>query len=166
MKTIVSVLTAALLALLPSATSANAAPGSCTTAWGSDPKTVAGGQGAEVQQVRTGTDACWDRVVFAVAGAAGGYFVSYVDEVRREGSGDVVAVPGAAELQVSLLNPISSTFDKTVAVDGHPTLRSVGYTGDFEGLAMGVGVQARLPFRAFTPTGPDRIVVDIAHRWT
>jgi len=52
--------------------------------------------------------------------------------VRREGSGDVVAVPGAATLQVSLLNPISSTFDKAIATDGYPTLRSVVYAGDFE----------------------------------
>jgi hypothetical protein len=167
-KLFVAVLTAALLTLLPSCASAEAAPSSCATAWGSELEHAAGG-GGEVQRVRTATDACWDRVVIDLAGPAtspAGYHVGYVDEVRQEGSGDVVPVPGAAKLQVSLLNPVSPTFDAPGAVDGYPTLRSVVYTGDFEGLGMGIGVRERLPFRVFTLSGPDRIVIDIAHHWT
>ncbi|MFC4942531.1 AMIN-like domain-containing (lipo)protein [Pseudonocardia sp. GCM10023141] len=166
MKKIVGVLTAALLASLLSGATAIAAPGSCDTAWGSDLRSVLAGATAEVQQVRAGTDTCWDRVVIDLAGPASGYHVQYVDEVTREGSGAVVPVPGAAKLQINLNNPVPSTFDVNVAVDGYPTLRSVVYAGGFEGLALGVGVRARLPFRVFTLTGPDRIVVDIAHRWS
>jgi hypothetical protein len=33
-----------------------------------------------------------------------------------------------------------------------------------EGLTVGVGVRAPLPLRVFTLTGPDRILVDVAHR--
>jgi hypothetical protein len=167
-KTLVAVLTAALLTLLPGCASAAAAPSSCATGWGSELEHVAAVGGGEVQRVRTATDACWDRVVIDLAGPAtspAGYHVSYVDEVRQEGSGDVVPVPGAAKLQVSLLNPVSTTFDAPGAVTGYPTLRSVVYTGDFEGLGMGIGVRERLPFRVFTLTGPDRIVIDIAHHW-
>lgn len=169
MKTLVAVLTAALLTLLPSCASAAAAPSSCATAWGSELEHVASGGGGEVQRVRTAADTCWDRVVIDMAGPAtspAGYHVGYVDEVRQEGSGAVVPVPGAAELQVSLLNPVSPTFDAPGAVDGYPTLRSVVYTGAFEGLGMGIGVRERLPFRVFTLSGPDRIVIDIAHRWS
>lgn len=178
MKKIVGLLAAVLLAPLLSSASAFAAPGSCATAWGSDLKTnytvtsggvVQGAGGAgEALQVRTGTDACWDRVVIDLAGPPGGanYNVAYVDDVTREGSGDVVAVPGAAKLQVSMLNPVTPGFDGPGSVTGYPTLRSVVYASDSEGLALGIGVRAHLPFRVFTLTGPNRVIVDIAHRWT
>jgi hypothetical protein len=40
----------------------------------------------------------------------------------------------------------------------------VVYAGDLEGATVGLGVRERLPFRVFTLTGPDRLVVDVAHR--
>lgn len=75
------------------------------------------------------------------------------------------------ELQVSLLNPDPLTLDlpiglATADVDGHPTLRSVVDAGGFDGLTVGIGVRPRLPFRVPTLTGPDRIVLDVSHRWT
>jgi hypothetical protein len=45
----------------------------------------------------------------------------------------------------------------------------VGWAGSFEGqTTLGLGVRARLPFRAFVLPGPgsgSRLVVDVAHRW-
>ncbi|MGI5131879.1 AMIN-like domain-containing (lipo)protein [Pseudonocardia sp. CA-107938] len=156
--------TALAVALLACAAPATAAAGSCATAWGTDVEQVLAGGGGEVTGVRAGTDACWDRVVIDLAGPASGYTVTYVDEVRQEGSGAVVSVTGAAELQISLSNPLP--LDRRLPparVDGYPTLRSVVVTGGFEGLGLGVGVRDRLPFRVLTLTGPDRLVVDIAH---
>ncbi len=45
----------------------------------------------------------------------------------------------------------------------------MAYAGSFEGqTTLGLGVRARLPFRAFVLAGPgdgSRLVVDVAHRW-
>ena len=55
-----------------------------------------------------------------------------------------------------------------VNVTGYTTFRQVAWAGTFEGqTSMGLGVRARLPFRAFTihdATG-SRLVIDVAHRW-
>lgn len=165
MRTIARTLAVALLAtLLAAGTALPAAAGSCATGWGSNVKSVAVQGRDEVQRVRTGTDACWDRVVFDLAGPAAGYHVLYVDEVTSDGSGAAVPVPGGAKLQVTLHHP--ATVAIAARADGYPTLRSVVSAGSFEGdTIVGVGVRARLPFRVFTLTGPDRLVVDIAHRW-
>jgi hypothetical protein len=54
-------------------------------------------------------------------------------------------------------------------VTGFRTFRQVGYGGSFEAVTIyGLGVRARLPFRAFTLAGPgngSRLVIDVAHRW-
>jgi hypothetical protein len=45
----------------------------------------------------------------------------------------------------------------------------VVYANSFEGsTSIGLGVRARLPFRAFTLDGPgsgSRLIVDVAHSW-
>ena len=52
---------------------------------------------------------------------------------------------------------------------GYQTFRQVADAGSFEGqTTVGLGVRARLPFRAFILAGPDggsRLVVDVAHLW-
>ena len=54
-------------------------------------------------------------------------------------------------------------------VAGYQTFRQVADAGSFEGqTTVGLGVRARLPFRAFILAGPgdgSRLVVDVAHRW-
>ena len=49
------------------------------------------------------------------------------------------------------------------------TFRHVAWAGSFEGMTtIGLGVTARLPFRAFVLPGPgdgSRLVIDVAHRW-
>jgi hypothetical protein len=52
----------------------------------------------------------------------------------------------------------------TSSVTGYQTFRQVAWAGTHHGTtSIGLGVRARLPFRVFTL--PDRIVVDVAHRW-
>jgi hypothetical protein len=57
-----------------------------------------------------------------------------------------------------------------VDVRGFRTFRQLAFGGSFEGnTTLGLGVRARLPFRVFVLPGktfePDRLVVDVAHRW-
>jgi len=49
-------------------------------------------------------------------------------------------------------------------VAGYTTFRQVAWGGSFEGYStVGLGVRARLPFRAFRST--NHLVIDVAHHW-
>jgi len=157
-----------------------AAASTCSTPWTSGADTAEAQNPSPLVAVRTGSHACFDRVVFEIAGSVGaGWNVRYVDVVRTDGSGQALTVPGGARLAVTLRHPAYdaagvATFPATVGkpvanVRGYPTLRSVVYGGSFEGFTtFGVGTRARLPFRVFALAGPGghtRIVLDVAHRW-
>ena len=99
--------------------------------------------------------------------------------MRADGSGHVVPTRGGASLQITLGNPShDAAGNLTYApanrselsdVTGYQTFRQVVWAGTFEGHTdLGLGVRARLPFRAFELAGPgsgSRVVVDVAHRW-
>lgn len=176
---IIGVVTA-LLSLGAAAGVSSAAAAACSTPWTSGADTAAAQNRSPLVAVRTGSQACFDRVVFQIAGSVGaGWNVRYVDVVTTDGSGVPLAVPGGARLAVTLRHPaydasgaptFAATVGKPVAdVRGYPTLRSVVYGGSFEGYTtLGVGTRARLPFRVFALAGPGgdtRIVLDVAHRW-
>ena len=146
----------------------------CAVRWGSGLE-VSGAMGTgEVDTVRVGRHACWDRLVIVVDGPAGGYRAEYVDRVTADGSGDVVRTPGGSRIQLVVHHPALSldvrVGQPVATVAGFSTLRSVVYAGSFEGMTtFGVGTRTRLPFRVFTLAGPgghSRIVLDVAHRWT
>jgi len=159
---------------------AAAATEGCAPAWGSTPASAAAQNPAPLVAVSTGQHACFDRVVFEIAGSVGaGWDVAYVDAVHADGSGEIVPVPGGARLAVVLHHPsydengrptYAARVGQPIAdVAGYRTLRSVLTAGSFEGYTtLGVGTRARLPFRTFALTGPGgdtRIVLDVAHRW-
>ena len=157
---------------------AGAAPASaataCRTSWGSLPQTSPSVRTTEITAVRAGTHACFDRLVVDLAGRGDGWFVRYVDQVRADGSGNVVPLRGGARLEVVVVEPVARTgavrpSGELVDVRGHPTFRQVAWAGSFEGqTTLGLGVRARLPFRVSLLTGPgagSRLVVDVAHRW-
>ena len=110
---------------------------------------------AEIVDVRAGRHACFDRLVVDVAGN--------------------VPLRGGAFLQVLVKAPVAPTDSffvspgNLVDVSAYRTFRQVGWAGSFEGqTTLGLGVRARLPFRAFALPGPgtgSRLVVDVAHRW-
>ena len=151
----------------------------CSVTWGSQPKSAGAMTTAPIVNVRGGQQECYDRLVVDVAGSAAGYDVRYVDQVRMDGSGAVVPLRGGAKIQVVALAPAydedgNSTYNPSnprelVNVTGYQTFRQVAWAGSFEGTTtIGLGVRARLPFRAFTLTGPgtaSRVVVDVAHSW-
>jgi hypothetical protein len=98
---VVPVLTAGALlagALPPDAAAAGAAATGCATGWGSTPESTATQNSSPLVQIRTGQHACFDRVVFQIAGSVGaGWDVAYVDAVLADGSGELVPVPGGAQ---------------------------------------------------------------------
>jgi hypothetical protein len=181
---IVAVLALVVPALLvPASAQAHAAP-YCGLRWGSLPKSSTAAvhpasAPGDLVAVRSGRHACYDRLVFETDGSTQGYWVSYVDQVRADGSGDVVPTAGGARLELTVGAPSydeegMATFDppagqRMLDVTGYRTFREVTWAGSFEGQSTaGLGVRSRLPFRVFTLDGPgasSRVVVDVAHRW-
>jgi len=154
---------------------ASAAAATCRTAWGSLPESGPSSRNTVITDVRTGTHACFDRLVVDLAGRGDGYWVRYVDQVRADGSGHVVPLRGGARLEVVVVEPVTSTDafflpnGELADVRGYPTFRHVAWAGSFEGqTTLGLGVRSRLPFRVSLLDGPgggSRVVVDVAHRW-
>lgn len=148
----------------------------CGITWGSAPKAAGSLSAGRLVDVRAGRHDCYDRLVLDVGGAVlTGWSVRYVDQVRQDGSGHVVPVAGGARLQVVAGVPATPTDawfvapNRLVDTTGYGTFRDVVWAGSFEGMTtVGLGVRARLPFRAFVLPGPgagSRLVVDVAHQW-
>jgi len=151
----------------------------CGITWGSLAKSAGGMSTAPVTNVRTGQQTCYDRLVVDLQGKAKGFTVSYVTQVRQIASGQVVPLRGGAFLNIVVNDPAyraDGTASYTPAnprelsnVSGYSAFRQVAFAGSFEGkTSIGLGVRARLPFRAFILDGPgggSRLVVDVAHYW-
>jgi hypothetical protein len=104
--------------------------------------------------------------------------VRYVDEVRADGSGELVPLAGGAALQVTVIAPaydgsgratyVPRNRARVVDVSGFAALRQVAWAGSFEGsTTLGVGVRRVLPFRVLVVAGPggrSRVVVDVAQQ--
>jgi hypothetical protein len=156
---------------LTTAASASAAP-YCGITWGSLAKSGGAGTAGALTGVRVGQHDCYDRLVLDLSGGASAAFtVSYVDVVLFDPIGTVVPLRGGAKLQIVVHAPSSSPANaKEMAnVTQFQTFRQVAYAGSFESQTnLGLGVRARLPFRAFILPGPgtgSRLVVDVAHFW-
>lgn len=174
-----------LAALLVAAGLGLVAPGAasaapyCGIVWGSLAKSTPGLTQAQVVNVRTGQQTCYDRLVIDLNGPVAGYSVRYVPQVVQDGSGLPIELRGNAFLQVTVNapaydsngNPTYNPSNKMelTNVAGYRTFRQVAFAGSFEGYtSLGLGVRARLPFRVFTLAGPgtgSRLVIDVAHMW-
>jgi hypothetical protein len=176
---VAAALVAAATGLVP-AGAATSAASACELTWGSLPEQQSAYGTGHLTNVRAGRHECFDRLVIDLGpGLPPGYHVSYVTEVRQDFTGDPVPLAGGAFLNVSVLAPAydddyRATYapaDRMRAVNaaGYSTLRQVAWLGSAEATSqLGVGVRARLPFRAFRLDGPgggSRLVIDIAHRW-
>lgn len=181
MKRIAAAVGAAALALsaVPAASATASTTPYCGISWGSLQKYDADMSAAHVTNVRAGQQPCFDRMVIDLAGKVAGYNVRYVDQVTSPGSGFTVPVSGGARLQVTVTAPAyngwgSPTYwpadrSNVVNVSGWQTFRQIRYVNSYEGYTdFGLGVRARLPFRAFILDGPyggSRLVIDVAHFW-
>lgn len=164
---------------------ANAAAPYCGIRWGSGPKLAVEGPGGDthVTNVRAGRHACFDRLVVDMDAPSDGYVVRYVDEYTGVAGAHPIVLRGGADLSVVAFaaayeedghGGIRGTYafddpQELVDVTGFRTFRQVAWGGSFEArTSLGLGVRARLPFRAFLLDGPgegSRLVVDVAHRW-
>lgn len=115
------------------------------------------------------------RVVFEFDSVVPGYRIDYVQRpVTEDGSGDEVAVTGAALLEVRFENAAGARLegekviltytgpDRVKAGDGGAVIEVVD-AGDFEGLVTWVvGLRQRVPaLSVSTLTGPSRLVIDV-----
>ncbi|MCY7364050.1 MAG: hypothetical protein LH469_01820, partial [Frankiaceae bacterium] len=126
-----------------------------------------------VTEVRVARQDGYDRVVFELDGDAGGapgWRVEYVDDPRRDGSGEPVDVDGEAVLVV-LISGTGYPFDTgrgeatSATVPGDTeVVTDVELGAVFEGTYEAfVGLSAERPFRVTRLADPARIVVDVEH---
>jgi hypothetical protein len=174
---------AAATATAAAVTAPAATAASCAVTWGSLPKSSAPMTARQIRDARAGQHPCYDRLVIDLNGFGStvtGYDVRYVDQVTRDGSGQVVPLRGGAKLQIVIKAPAHDSSgelvwdfnnpNETVDVTGFSTFRQVAFAGSFEGqTTIGLGVRARLPMRVFRLDGPEtgqRVVIDVAHAWS
>jgi hypothetical protein len=153
--------TATTVTLAVPSSSASAATSSVS--WGSTAKSVTNYVHRTLTGVRAGRHTCYDRLVLDLNAGGEGYRVRYVTAVRDQGRGAVVPLRGGAFLQI---DDQSTAYRRPVLpnVTGYTTFRQVGWGGSFEGYTtIGLGVRARLPFRAFRYQ--NHLVIDVAHHW-
>jgi hypothetical protein len=166
--TIIRYLVLIVTLLLVGAGTASASTADCSTPWGSLPKNDSTMGTGEVDNLRAGRHACFDRFVVEIDGPVAGFNVSYVDQITQDGSGFVVPTQGAGKrLQVIVRHP-SFSPKPLPNVAGFTTFRQIVDAGSFEGqTTYGIGLRnGPLPMRAFTLDGAHgRLVVDVAHRW-
>lgn len=176
-RSLVIALAAGLVPVVATTNAAEAAP-YCGITWGSAAKSSATMVPGPLTNIRAGRHTCFDRLVVDVRGSAPGYTVKYVSNVFTEGRGTVVPLRGGAKLLVVTRAPAYTSTGASsyhpanrrelVDVAGYTTFRQVAWAGTFEGqTSIGLGVRARLPFRAFTihdATG-SHLIIDVAHHW-
>ena len=126
-----------------------------------------------VVAVRAARQDGYDRVVFELDGreaGAPGWTVEYVDDPRRDGSGEPVEVKGEKTLVVLVRGtgyPFDTGVEEAESVNRGKDLevvQDVVLGSVFEGVYEAfVGVDAERPFRVFRLADPARLVVDIGH---
>lgn len=168
-----------MLAVIGTASTAQASTSCPHVSWGSLPKaSTTISSDTHIRGVRAGQHPCFDRIVIDLDGQVTGYAIDYVSGLSHEGSGKAVPVSGGAIIRIITRAPayddngeptISPASVDGISVGGYRTFRDVAWAGSFEGqTTLGLGVRARLPFRVFALDGPgngSRLVIDVAHRW-
>ena len=160
---IATALTAAAAAVTLTVPSSTAQAAGCSVTWGSTAKSVTNYTHRTLVAVRTGRHTCYDRLVLDLNAGGEGWRVRYVSAVRDQGRGAVVPLRGGAFIQV---DDQSQAYKRIAmpSVTGYTTFRQVAWGGSFEGYTtVGLGVRARLPFRAFRYQ--NHLVIDVAHHW-
>ncbi|WP_219466826.1 AMIN-like domain-containing (lipo)protein [Nonomuraea rhizosphaerae] len=129
------------------------------------------GTPARVMAVRFAAHGSYDRVVIDLKGKIPGYTVDWADELVQDGSGEPIEVKGGAYLHI-VLTPAEAHDTKgkptwtgdPIQQANLPAVTHVVRTGDFEGrVGVGLVLERRAPFRVKEYTGPDRLVIDVAH---
>ncbi len=127
---------------------------------------------AQIVDVRVGTHAGYDRIVFEFAGGIPEYELAEASPPFHEDpTGREIEVSGNAHLQLTLRGGTKQGDDGTATytgptefLPGFPQLTELEETGDFEAQATWViGLEESTCVRALTLSGPDRLVIDLEH---
>lgn len=108
----------------------------------------------------------FDRIVLDIPGALPGYSAKYVNEVRSDGSGELVSIPGEAFLLIVLHPAQAHRDDGTSTVTGiHriglPGIEAYAIVGDYEGyVSIALGMNGVRNYHVAELT--DRIYIDVA----
>ncbi len=121
--------------------------------------------------IRTGVHPTFDRIVLDFSGPRPQVYSSrFVDELIRDGSGDVEWLTGAAFAEIVLTPARAHTEAGQRTYPGPWKFRTrnltnamaVAITGDFEAtLTIGVGMRRQTWVETFTLTAPSRVVIDV-----
>lgn len=147
-----------------------------------DPVTGGGQTSVDLVDVRVGTHAGYDRIVFEFAPPVAPspadtlprYTITGADEIIQDGSGEPVAVDGAALYSVVLQGasgvdlsgdqPVQTYTGPREFKRDFPVLVELQHAGDFEDvLSWGIGLKAPRCIEATRMTSPLRLVLDIPH---
>jgi len=148
---------------------AGSAPASSSSAaaWATTPVTVVHEPAVPPVPVVTGIryaahrEEGFDRIVLDIPGALPGYTIKYVTEVRRDGSGQPVPMPGRAFLLIVLHPAEAHRQDAAVHRTGLAGITAYAVVGDYEGyVSIALGLSGKQKFHAGELTG--RIYVDVA----
>jgi hypothetical protein len=130
------------------------------------------GAEATLRKVRVGRHDGFDRIVFVFDGGRPAYTVRYTGVATTGGAGAPIPAGGTTALQIDLAAhtvdmeaaDFPRTFDNAVLTPRYPTLRTLRYGNEFEGLAtFGAGLRARSGFRVLELANPTRLAIDVAH---
>jgi hypothetical protein len=146
------------------------AVGCDNTPWHSGPITVTHQVNAlpvpVIASVRVGQhpECRYDRIVLDIRGPIPSYSVQYVSSVIADASGQVITMPGARHLVITLRPAQAHTGVPTVATGvhalGYPAVASWALAGDFEGVVkIALGLVAPTSIRTGELAG--RIYVDV-----
>jgi hypothetical protein len=141
-----------------------------------DPVVRAGGSAATslLTAVRVAEHPGYDRIAFEFANGVPGYDVRYVDRpVLADGSGDEIAVAGAAVLLVRMEPALDADLTQESAPPTYTgpmrfspdtgVVAELVRTGGFEAvLTWAVGTNAARPFLVTRLDDPARLVIDVA----
>ena len=144
--------------------------------WPLEPRTLSAAtlpaSAAVLKAIRTGRHDTYNRLVLDFSGKFGTVRVRYVPIVHADASDHTVPLLGNADLQVVIDSAYAGWGGQKPAyagphsvTPGYDALKQVTMSGDFENvLSFGVGVDRVAGFQVMRMTGPDRLVIDIAHR--
>lgn len=120
--------------------------------------------------IRTATHSTFDRIVLDLPGPRPQVSSRFVDELTRDGSGEVEWLAGAVFAGVQV-TPAQAHDDAGHASYPGPqkfrarnlaNVMAVAITGDYEGvLSVGVGMRTQTWIKVFTLHSPTRVVIDI-----
>jgi hypothetical protein len=111
----------------------------------------------------------WDRIVFEFKADLSGAEIEYIDEAVGCGSGQHIALPSSAILQVRFQSAQAHTdagkptIQSSIGAVG-PALLAAKQTCDFEGeTTWALAISSKRPFVVTTLKAPTRMVIDIQH---